>query len=52
MEEEVVARRLAFCCGAPSREEMVGGTILGIGRVEGVRRAAGPKVPLVLTGIR
>ena len=27
-------------------------TIVGIGRVEGVRRAAGPRVPLILTGIR
>ena len=51
-EEEEVVRRLAFRCGAPSREEMIEGTVLVIGRVEGVRRVAGPRVPLVLTGIR
>ena len=51
-DEEEGAPRLAFRCGAPSREEMVKGTILVIGRVEGVRRAAGPRVPLVLTAIR
>ena len=51
-EEGEVGQRLAFRCGAPSREELIGGTILVIGRVEGVRRVAGPRVPLVLTGIR
>ena len=47
-------RRGCTAVGVPlwRLEEMIEGTVLVIGRVEGVRRVAGPRVPLVLIGIR
>ena len=44
--------RLAFLCGAPSRDEVIGRTVRAVDRAGGVRRVAGPRAPLVLTRIR
>ena len=43
---------MAFLCGAPSQDEVIGRTVGAVDQPGGVRRVAGPRVPLVLTRIR